>query len=135
MGGGEQRSSQFYSRLCRGEGGISDSCNWSTRVGADVGHDSWSVSSVDLNDSGESPGDVLAGQGGVDHASSQGGSREEGGGDEARGGDEEGEEGPMDGVIGWAWVGKERQLPLTVVKPPLQLIHTLDIPISDSEFV
>ena len=135
MGGGEQGSSHFHPRLCRGEGGISDSSNWSTRVGTDVGHDSWSVSSVDLNDSGESPGDVLAGQGGVDHASSQGGSREEGGGDEARGGDEEGEEGPMDGVIGWAWVGKERQLPLTVVKPPLQLIHTLDIPISDSEFV
>ena len=37
--------------------------------------------------------------------------------------------GPMDGVIGWAWVGKERQLPLTVVKPPL--IHTFDIPHSD----
>ena len=82
-----------------------DSGNWSTRVRADVGHDSWSVSPVDLNDSGESPGDVLAVQGGFDHASSQGGSREEGGGDEARGGDEEGEEGAVDGVIGWARVG------------------------------
>ena len=105
MGGGEQRSSHFHPRLCRGEGGISDSSNWSTRVGTDVGHDSWSVSSVDLNDSGESTGDVLAGEGGVDHASGQGGGREEGGGDEARGGDEEGEEGAVDGVIGWAWVG------------------------------
>ena len=70
-----------------------------------------------------------AGQGGVDHASGQGGSGEEGGGDAARGGDEEGEEGAVDGVVGWAWVGKERQLPLTVVKPPL--IHTFDIPHSD----
>ena len=126
MGGGEQGSSLIHPKLCRGEGGISDSGNWSTRVRADVGHDSWAISPVDLNDSSESTGDVLAGEGGVDHASGQGGSREEGGGDAARGGDEEGEEGAVDGVIGWAWVGKERQLPLTVVKSPL--IHTFDIP-------
>ena len=36
---------------------------------------------------------------------------EEGGGDEAGGGDEEGEEGAVDGILGRARVGKERQLP------------------------
>ena len=105
MGGGEQGSSLIHPKLCRGEGGISDSGNWSTRVRADVGHDSWAISPVDLNDSSESTGDVLAGEGGVDHASGQGGSREEGGGDAARGGYEEGEESAVDGVIGWARVG------------------------------
>ena len=38
-----------------------------------------------------------------------------GGGDEAGGGDEKGEESPVDGIIGWAWVGEERQLPFIVV--------------------
>ena len=101
--------------MCRGESSPSDQGNWAPRIGALAGFDRGAVSLVALHHGGESPGDVLAGQGGVDHASSQGGSREEGGGDEARGGDEEGEEGPMDGVIGWAWVGKERQLPFIVV--------------------
>ena len=55
---------------------------------------------------------MLAGQGGADHASGQGGSREEGGGDEAGGGDEEGEESPVDGVSVRPWVGTEWKLSL-----------------------
>ena len=49
-------------------------------------------------------------KGGADHTGGEGGGREAGGGDEAGGGEEEGEEGTVDGVLGWAWVGKEGQL-------------------------
>ena len=66
-----------------------------------------------------------AGQGGADHASGEGGSREEGGGDEAGGGDEEGEESPVDGIIGWAWVGSEWKLSLLVVNLLLSYLMIL----------
>ena len=58
----------------------------------------------------ESTGDVLVGQGGVDHPRSKGGGGEEGGGNEDGGGDEKGEESPMDGLIGWTRLGKKRRV-------------------------
>ena len=98
--------------MCRSQGGLSDSDNWSPRVGAVAGHDCWAVPSVDLHDGSEGSGLVPAGQGGVDHASGQGGSREEDGGNAAGGGDEEGEESPVDGVSVRPWVGTEWKLSL-----------------------
>ena len=66
---------------------------------------------VTLHHGGESPGDVLVGQGGVDHPRGKGGGGEEGGGNEDGGGDEKGEESPMDGLIGWTRLGKKRRVP------------------------
>ena len=54
-------------------------------------------------------------QGGADHTGGEGGCREEGGGDEEGGGAEEREESSVDGVVGWARMGKERQLPQNAV--------------------
>ena len=68
---------------------------------------------------------MLAGQGGADHASGQGGSGEEGGGDEAGGGDEEGEESPVDGVSVGPWVGSEWKLSLLVVNLLLSYLMIL----------
>ena len=51
------------------------------------------------------------GKGGLDHPGCQGSCGEEGGRHEAGGGDEEGEEGAVDGILGRARLGKERQLP------------------------
>ena len=55
------------------------------------------------------------GQGGLDHAGSKGGSREEGGGNEVGGGDEEGEKDSVDGIFGWTGLGTERQLPQSAI--------------------
>ena len=54
-------------------------------------------------------------QGGADHTGGEGGSREEGGGNEEGGGVEEREESSVDGLVGWARLGKERQLPQIAV--------------------
>ena len=69
------------------------------------------VSSTDFNDGGEGAGNVSFGKGGLDHPGCQGSCGEEGGRHEAGGGDEEGEEGSVDGILGRARLGKERQLP------------------------
>ena len=54
-------------------------------------------------------------QGGVDHTGGEGGSREEGGGNEEGGGAEDREESSVDGVLGWARLGKRGQLPQAAV--------------------
>ena len=77
------------------------------------------------------------GKGGLDHPGGQGSCGEEGGRDEAGGGDEEGEEGAVDGILGRARVGKERQLPHNVLKivpsPRFRIlffyIHLTDFPL------
>ena len=51
------------------------------------------------------------GQGGPDHPSSEGGGGEKAGGDEDGGADEGGEEGAVDGLSSWPWLGEKRQMP------------------------
>ena len=111
VGRGQQGPASLYSSLCRGESSPSDQGNWAPRIGALAGFDRGPVPPVTLHHGGESPGDVLVGQGGVDHPRGKGGSGEEGGDDEDGGGDEKGEESPVDGVIGWTRLGKEGRLP------------------------
>ena len=111
LGGGQQRSSHFYSRLCRGSGGTSHPLDWPAGNGADAGDDCWTVPPASVNDSSESAGHVHVGQGGLDLPGSEGGGRKEGGGDAVGGGDEEGAESTVDGIIGWTRVGKKGQLP------------------------
>ena len=89
----------------------SDQGNWAPRIGALAGFDRGAVSLVALHHGGESPGDVLAGQGGADNPCGKGGGGEEGGGNEDGGGDEEGQKSPVDGVFGWPRLGKEGRLP------------------------
>ena len=62
----------------------------------------------------ESTGNVHPGKGGPDHPGSEGGSQEEAGGDEAGGADEGGEEGAVDGLSSWPWLGEKRQMPWRV---------------------
>ena len=111
VGRGQQGPASLCPSLCRGESSPSDQGNWAPRIGALAGFDRGPVPPVTLHHSGESPGDVLVGQGGVDHPRSKGGGGEEGGDDEDGGGDEKGEESPVDGVIGWTRLGKEGRLP------------------------
>ena len=70
----------------------------------------WTIPPIALPYCSESTGDVLVGQGGVDHPRGKGGGSEEGGGNEDGGGDEKGEESPMDGLIGWTRLGKKRRV-------------------------
>ena len=88
---------------------------WAATVGADAGHDCGAISSADFDHCSESPGYVHVDQGGADHTGGEGGSREEGGGNEEGGGVEEREESSVDGLVGWARLGKERQLPQIAV--------------------
>ena len=74
---------------------------------------------TDVNHGGEGAGFVSLGKGGLDHPGCEGGSRKEGGRHEAGGGDEEGEEGSVDGILGWARLGKRGQLSQTCVIPNL----------------
>ena len=53
---------------------------------------------------------MLAGQGGADHPCSEGGGCQGDDGDADGGGDEEGQESPVDGVLGRPMLGKERRL-------------------------
>ena len=73
VGRGQQRPPSFHSSLCRGESSPSDQGNWAPRIGALAGFDRGAVSLVALHHGGESPGDVLAGQGGADNPCSKGG--------------------------------------------------------------
>ena len=88
-----------------------DQSNWAPRVRALAGLNRGTVPPVALHHGGESPGDVLAGQGGADNPCGKGGGGEEGGGNEDGGGDEEGQKSPVDGVFGWPRLGKEGRLP------------------------
>ena len=88
-----------------------DQGNWAPRVGALAGLDRGAVPPVALHHGSESPGDVLAGQGGADHPCSEGGGCQEDGGDADGGGDEERQENPVDGVLGRPRLGKERRVP------------------------
>ena len=115
LGGGQQGSSHFHSRLRGGSGGLSHPLNWPSGVRADAGDDRGTVSPVGVDYSRQGAGDVHAGQGGLDIPGSKGGGGEEGGGDEAGGGDEEGEESSVDGVAGRSRLGKGRQLPQAAV--------------------
>ena len=54
---------------------------------------------------------MLAGQGGADHPCWVGGGCQEDDGDADGGGDEEGQESPVDGVLGRPRLGKERRGP------------------------
>ena len=60
------------------------------------------------------PGHVRLGHGGPDLLSSKGGGEEKAGGDEDEGADEGGEEGAVDGLSLWPWLGKKRQMPWSV---------------------
>ena len=59
-------------------------------------------------------GHVHLGQGGPDHPSHKRGGQEEAGGNEDRGADEGGEEGAVDGLSSWPWLGEKRQMPWSV---------------------
>ena len=107
------------SELRRGEGGAHGAGDRAAGDGAAAGHGGWAVSAVDVNHGSQGASHVPLGQGGVDHPCSEGGSRKEGGGHEAGGGDEEGEEGPVDGVLVRARLGKRGQLSHTFVIPNL----------------
>ena len=61
-------------------------------------------------------GHVHLGQGGPDHPSSEGGGQKEAGGDEVGGADEGGEEGAVDGLSSWPWLGEKRQMPWSVTR-------------------
>ena len=61
-------------------------------------------------------GHVHLGQGGPDHPSRKRGGQEEAGGDEDGGADEGGEEGAVDGLSSWPWLGEKRQMPWSVKK-------------------
>ena len=86
-----------------------DQSNWAPRVRALAGLNRGTVPPVALHQGGESPGDVLAGQGGADNPCGKGGGGEEGGGNEDGGGDEKGEESPVDGLIALAGPGWARR--------------------------
>ena len=60
------------------------------------------------------PGHVRLGHGGPDLLSSKGGGEEKAGGEEDGGADEGGEEGAVDGLSSWPWLGEKRQMPWSV---------------------
>ena len=64
----------------------------------------------------ESAGHVHLGQGGPDHPSRKRGGQEEAGGDEDGGADEGGEEGAVDGLSSWPWLGEKRRMSWNVKK-------------------
>ena len=111
VGRGQQGFAPLCSNLCRSQSSSPDPCNWPPRIRTPTGLDCWTIPPIPLPYSSESTGDVLVGQGGVDHPRGKGGGGEEGGGNEDGGGDEKGEESPMDGLIGWTRLGKEGRLP------------------------
>ena len=62
----------------------------------------------------EGTGYVHLGKGGPDQHSSKGGGKEKAGGNEDGGTDEGGEEGAVDGLSSWPWLGERRQMPWSV---------------------
>ena len=62
------------------------------------------------------------GQGGPDHPSGERGGQEEAGCDEDGGADEGGEEGPVDGLSSWPWLGEKRQMSWNVKKKSKEYI-------------
>ena len=70
----------------------------------------------------ESAGHVHLGQGGPDHPSGERGGQEEAGCDEDGGADEGGEEGPVDGLSSWPWLGEKRQMSWNVKKKSKEYI-------------
>ena len=59
----------------------------------------------------EGTGYVHLGQGGPDQPSIKGGGKEKAGDEEDGGADEGGEEGAVDGLSAWPWLGEKRQIP------------------------
>ena len=111
VGRGQQRPASLHSSLCRVESSPPDQGNWAPGVGALAGLDRWTVLPAAFCHGSKSSCYVLAGQGGADHPCSEGGGCQEDSGHADGGGDEEGQESPVDGVLGRPRLGKERRVP------------------------
>ena len=74
----------------------------------------------------EGTGYVHLGQGGPDQPSSKGGGKEKAGGNEDGGTDEGGEEGAVDGLPSWTWLGQKRQMPRSLSPISIPYIHVLN---------